>query len=100
LYFSDMTCPNALVFNPNSRQCTTADNYSCTATTTPTTTTTPTPTVPPNLCAAPGFTCNTVTSYTWCADVNVAIVTNAACPQGYFCNAKCVTPCVNSVLAC
>jgi hypothetical protein len=56
--------------------------------------------VPPNSCVAPGFICNTVTSYTLCADVNVAIVTNAPCPQGYYCNVKCVAPCLNSVPAC
>jgi hypothetical protein len=96
LYLQNMTCPNALVFDPNSQYCTTTDNYSCEATTVTTTTTTE----PSNVCEGPGFVCNSNTVYTLCADVNVPIITNEPCPSGYFCNPKCVGPCISSILAC
>ena len=46
LYLSFMTCPNALVFDPDAQYCTTTDNYVCPTTTTTTTTTTATTTTP------------------------------------------------------
>jgi hypothetical protein len=88
MYFSEMTCPNALVFNPNTQKCTTTDKYSCT------------PPVSPTVCEAPGIVCHNVTTFTWCADVNVPIVTYQPCPQGYFCNENCSFPCLNSVSSC
>lgn len=85
MYFSEMTCPNALVFNPNTQKCTTAGKYSCTT---------------PTSCTGPGIICHNVTFFTLCADVDLPIVTNQPCPQGYFCNKKCKSPCLNSVPSC
>jgi hypothetical protein len=95
LYLSYMTCPNALVFDPSSQSCTTADNYTC-----PSTTTTTTTTQPPSVCTGPGFLCNNDTTYTLCADVGVPIVIKAVCPPGYFCNKKCLAPCIDYVPLC
>jgi len=94
LYLSYMTCPNALVFDPASQYCTTTDNYECPSTTTTTTT------QPPSVCTGPGFFCNSDTTYTECADVDVPISIDTACPPGYFCNNKCVDPCIDYVPLC
>jgi hypothetical protein len=92
IYLSYMTCPNALVFDPVSQYCTTTDNYTC-----PSTTTT---TQPPNVCTGPEFFCNSDTTYTECADVEVLILIDTDCPPGYFCNNKCVAPCIDYVPLC
>jgi hypothetical protein len=96
LYVTNLTCPNELVFDPSSQTCTAAGSSSCATTTVPTTTTTE----PSNSCKAPGFYCNSDTSYTSCADANVPIVINTSCPEGYFCNAKCAYPCLNILTLC
>jgi hypothetical protein len=92
LNLSYMTCPNALVFDPESQECTTTDNYACSPTNKTTT--------PLSLCTRPGFFCNSDTTFTLCADVDVPILTDIPCPAGYFCNENCVGPCINHVLSC
>lgn len=102
LSLSHMVCPNVLVFDPVSRLCTTPANYTCpsTNTTTPPPTSTTTPTVPPNACQVPGHICHSITNFTFCAGLGVPVLVNQTCPSGYYCNNKCITPCVNHVSLC
>jgi hypothetical protein len=94
IYLSYMTCANALVFDPASQYCTTTDNYTCPSTITTTTTQSP------SVCTGPGFFCNSDTTYTECADVDLPILIDQDCPSGYFCNNKCVAPCIDYVPLC
>ena len=94
IYLSYETCPDALVFDPKSQYCTTTDNYDCPSRTTTTTT------QPPSVCTGTGFFCNSPTTYTVCADVDVPILIHKVCPPGYFCNNKCVAPCVRHAPFC
>jgi hypothetical protein len=99
LYLSYMTCPNALVFDPVSQYCTTTENYACPSETTTPTTTTTTTTNPPTVCESSGFYCNSDTNFTLCAG-GIILLNNTACPEGFFCNNKCVAPCIDSVPSC
>jgi hypothetical protein len=100
IYLSYMTCPNELVFNPESQYCTSPDNYECPPTDTTTTTTTATTTPSPRVCTGPGFFCNSDTTFTLCADVDLPILIDYACEPGYFCNEKCANPCTDSLPLC
>ncbi|KDR22321.1 hypothetical protein L798_01194 [Zootermopsis nevadensis] len=96
MYLQNMTCPNNLLFDSISQYCTNPANATCGSTPTPI------PTTPtPNSCVGPGFFCNSDTTYTYCADVNVPILPgNINCPSGYFCNPKCSSPCLNQIALC
>ena len=73
-------CPWQQNFNPSTKQC--SSSYICPS------------------CTKAGLFCPTTTSFTLCADVGVVIISNYQCPNGYYCNPKCSSPCVNSVLLC
>jgi hypothetical protein len=75
------TCPPQQNFDPFTKQC--SFSYVC----------------PPS-CTAPGFICHTSTSFTLCAAAGVAVVKNQTCPIGYFCNQKCIFPCVCNIGYC
>jgi hypothetical protein len=51
-------------------------------------------------CAEPGFFCPTNTTFTLCADAGVPIITDYPCPSGYYCNHKCISPCLNYIPDC
>jgi hypothetical protein len=51
-------------------------------------------------CTEPGFFCNTNTTFTLCAAADVPIISDYLCPSGYYCNHKCVSPCLNYIPDC
>lgn len=51
-------------------------------------------------CTGPGFICVSTTLFTLCADNGVTILSNYPCPSNYFCNQKCVSPCLNYIPDC
>ncbi|XP_023720442.1 uncharacterized protein LOC111871512 isoform X2 [Cryptotermes secundus] len=51
-------------------------------------------------CTEPGFYCNTNTTFTLCAAAGVSIVDETVCPSGYYCNQKCISPCLNYIPDC
>jgi hypothetical protein len=75
------TCPSQQNFDPSKKQC--SSSYVCQPS-----------------CTAPGFICQTSTSFTLCADAGVTVVRNQKCPNGYFCNQKCTYPCVGNIANC
>ena len=75
------TCPSQQNFDPFTKQC--SSSYVC----------------PPS-CTAPGFICHTSTSFTLCAAAGVPVIKNQTCPNGYFCNEKCIFPCVCNIANC
>ena len=74
------TCPSQQNFNPSTKQC--SSSYICSS------------------CTKAEFFCPTSTSFTLCADVGVEIVRNQSCPNGYYCNQKCIYPCLNDLTMC
>jgi hypothetical protein len=51
-------------------------------------------------CTEPGFFCITNTTFTLCADGGVPIISDYPCPSGFYCNHKCIAPCLNYVPDC
>jgi hypothetical protein len=51
-------------------------------------------------CTEPGFFCPTITSLTLCAAAGVPHAINTPCPPGYYCNEKCLSPCLNHIPHC
>jgi len=74
------TCPSQQNFDPSKKVC--SSSYICSS------------------CNANGFLCPTHTSFTLCADTGVEIISNQPCPNGYYCNPKCLFPCLNYIPSC
>jgi hypothetical protein len=51
-------------------------------------------------CTEPGFYCNNETTFTLCAEAGVPVLSNYQCPSNYYCNHKCISPCLNFIPDC
>jgi hypothetical protein len=51
-------------------------------------------------CTGPNFICLSNTTFTLCAGPGVVVAQNQPCPAGYYCNPKCVSPCLNYIPYC
>jgi hypothetical protein len=82
-----MTCPNALIFEQESRACV-SDNNDCDL-----------PIIhpivlpPSGACNGFGFACINYYSFKYCATSNVTILENKPCPSGHICLMHKTTPC-------
>ena len=74
------TCPQGQNLYPST--------YSCSAS------------YPCAVCTGPNFICLSNTTFTLCAGPGVPVAQNQACPAGYYCNPKCVSPCLNYIPYC
>jgi hypothetical protein len=76
----ELTCPWQQNFDPQNNQC--SSSYICPS------------------CIKTGFLCPTSTSFTLCTETGVEIISNHSCPDGYYCNSKCLFPCLDYIPSC
>jgi hypothetical protein len=76
----EVTCPSQQNFDPQNKLC--SSSYICSS------------------CDKTGFLCPTSTSYSLCAETGLEIIRNQPCPNGYYCNPKCIFPCLNYIPSC